>query len=107
MFKTDPFVKKAHVSAAMMPLFLTGLFKTMEWVHHIVDAAIPDPTLDMDLKSSASEDEEGYNRSHHFFIILALDPFGSASIKFKHLALEEELLDNTFGRTRPGTNKLP
>ena len=24
-FKTDPFVKKAHVSAALMPLFLTGL----------------------------------------------------------------------------------
>ena len=26
-FKTDPYVKKAHVSAAMMPLFLTGLCK--------------------------------------------------------------------------------
>ena len=95
-FKTDPYVKKAHVSAAMMPLFLTGLFKTMEWVHHIVDAAIPTPILELDLKPSASDEDESSKRSVDFSTISALAPFGSASIKFERVDTGDEILDDAI-----------
>ena len=51
----------------------------MEWVHHIVDAAISDPLLGMDLKSNALDGDETSNQSYNYSTISALDPFGSAS----------------------------
>ena len=66
-----------------MPLFLTGVCKTMEWVHHIIDAAIPEPSLDLNLEASESEDDVLSKHSVAPSVISALDPFGSASVKFE------------------------
>ena len=50
----------------------------MEWVHHIVDAVILDPSLDMDLKSNALDEDKNSKQYYDYSTILALDLFGSA-----------------------------
>jgi len=68
----------------------------MEWVHHIVNAAIPDPTLDLDLKPSAADKDEASKRSEDLSAISALGPFGSVSIKFEHLDVGYEILTDAI-----------
>jgi len=93
-FKTDPFVKKANVSHQMLPLVLIGLYKTMQWVHLIIDAVIPDPKLDLDLKASSSGGEDASQQSQNFSTISALEPFGSASAKYESFILGEDFTED-------------
>ena len=97
-FKTDPFVRKVDIAPNLLPTFETGLFKTMQWVHLIIDAAIPEPKLDLDLKAGVQEGEDGSHQSYDFSTISAMEPFASSSVKYENFVLGEEFGDDADWR---------
>jgi len=63
-------------------------------MHLIIDAAIPDPKLDLDLKARSSDGEDASQCSHNFSTISALEPFDSASVKYESFILGEEFTED-------------
>jgi len=42
----------------VLSAFTTDMFTAMKWVHLIIDATIPEPNIDLDLKLGPSYDDD-------------------------------------------------